>query len=173
MWAKMGDIMIAKCAESLALRKAFPQELSGLYTTEEMGQAGGEIIDVPSRPISTQQQNVKPGFTTPELDSDEPPSDAEFRKLTSATQERSGTPPPAASQRLAANHAIMQYGPKAATFAAEFPAYQTKTGVFDDGHIRASILSLGYTEITPANIEEAFGKLAEHALSKEADAAGK
>ena len=42
MWRQMPHVMLSKVAESIALRKAFPEDCGGLYTDDEMGQADND-----------------------------------------------------------------------------------------------------------------------------------
>lgn len=52
IWKKMPRVMLEKCSECRALRRAFPSDLSGLYSREEMDQAIEEAVDVKPEYIS-------------------------------------------------------------------------------------------------------------------------
>jgi len=81
MWLKMPFTMLSKCAEALALRRGFPQELAGLHAREELDQdvdlVTGEVREPrgdrkPSTITAGQRKRLfaiarEKGWSTPQL----------------------------------------------------------------------------------------------------------
>lgn len=64
MWTKFGETMLAKCATTLALRRAFADVISGIASADEMDQAGLAVPEALTQgtPLATQpaKTSLKP-----------------------------------------------------------------------------------------------------------------
>jgi phage recombination protein Bet len=91
LWRKMAAHMLAKCAEANALRRAFPEETSGLYVAEEMEQADNPDRE-PVRVIVAPDKAAEKPTQTAEVLPETPP---EPQASEEAAEPQS--PPPAAA----------------------------------------------------------------------------
>lgn len=125
-WRKMPRVMLGKCAEAAAFRKAFPKRFSDVYTPEEMDQAAASEMARPVGP--TARERVAERRAVLEATIGDPPGSA-----ATVTANESGPCPIRSPRGALCDHRAGHDGDhKRANTTWPTPAHAERAAVSDD-----------------------------------------
>ena len=150
LWRNMAEVLLSKCGVTLARRRGFADIMSGLYSAEEMDQAGLAVPELMEQNTSADT----PAVETPEVPKSQEPSPTgktgpSSTKKASRTRPTPASPPPAQAPAADA---------KAPEAAAEALAQATGGTVLEELRSAPAEAAEKGTDPLPENPPEQYSK---------------
>jgi phage recombination protein Bet len=176
-WEKLGAHMIAKVAEAQAFRKAFPQELGGIYIEEEVSDLTEEEREAAAAHQAAENASQEPANRAPKVEKPAPPATKPATEKPAPVAEKPAPEPEKPAPKAKTGYTEAEQDPlfadedgsKKAAPAADKPSYVLK--VINNGAYKGKKLAdLSDTQLATLKLawaDKFKGKSPEHAEESE------